>query len=81
LKINYDRIIDEAKKMGISPLLLLKRKLMYRKTMNPRFSCSVCEHKTEFNSNLQCKIIGEYKSIHANIEPNYICNAINLKGV
>jgi hypothetical protein len=78
-KIDYDKINAESKRLKISPFLLLKRKLNYRKVVSPKRSCNVCIANTGiYNQKLRCDIIGIGTDIYSNIEKNYVCDNILL---
>lgn len=49
-KINTAQTYEDAKRLGVSPFLLMKKRLHYRESFSEKRSCLVCSN--------QCNIIG-----------------------
>lgn len=78
--IDYDKILKESEKMGISPHLLVKRKINYRKALNKSICCRECQ-VYESDNNI-CDVIGfNLGDIHCFIDPDNVCDKIKLKEV
>ena len=78
--LDYPKIIRESKSMGVSPYLLAKRKLHYRKAKKRELDCRFCEHLRlvgydKCNKRKQCFIIGESISVYSDVDHLHICNA------
>ena len=72
--LNYDGINKEAAMMGISPFLLIKRKLHYR-VINSKQKCADCKSAslTKMFNGYRCSIIGESKDLNSEISPKGTC--------
>jgi uncharacterized cysteine cluster protein YcgN (CxxCxxCC family) len=85
--IDYDKILKQAAGLQISPYILVKREIRYRKTEGVLKNCGNCcnsKFLTYRNGDLniprlQCSIIGESKDRSASIDKNYICDYVNKK--
>ena len=78
-KINYNQIIKESSRLGISPHTLIKRKINYRKAGRNENPCKVCKHLKylDYQNNLNginCFIIGESIEKAAEINYSYTCD-------
>jgi hypothetical protein len=78
--INYNEIYKQAKMLKISPHLLIKRKINYRKAKKREPDCRFCLHLRflEYYKNglqrKQCYIIGESCCESADVDHLHICN-------
>lgn len=77
--IDYNKISKEAYRMGISPHLLIKRKINYRKHKKKEADCRFCNNLRFFGENIdyqrkQCEIIGVNWDKNADVDYLHICN-------
>lgn len=73
-KIDPEQVKLEANRSGISPCLLMKRKIGYKKSKGNNCLCLNCTNHRTFFEHIQCSMIGESKDDpYAIIEPFYTC--------
>ena len=80
-KLNYTKLMKEAAAKEISPHLLAKRKLNYRKAVNLEPTCKKCKFmnkETVKDGHGQCQTIGEGFDIYSQINLKYTCNACKV---
>ncbi|MHA2179844.1 MAG: hypothetical protein ACXAAH_00320 [Promethearchaeota archaeon] len=75
-------VIKDAKKKGISPYLLMKRKANYRKKIKDCIRhCGTCREGVHVNfkdkARFQCQVIGITGSDEANVDENHVCDYRN----
>lgn len=86
--LDYLKIIREAEQLRISPHLLVKRKINYRKAKPREMDCRLCLHlrhicyQTDARRK-QCAIVGEGICPHADVDHLHICDCYekNQRGV
>ena len=79
-KLNYEKIITEAKRTETSPHLIVKRLLNYRKAGSMEPMCKSCKSLNSATidrmaGTAQCETIGEGFDGYATINLKYTCNA------
>ena len=74
-KIDSQAVLEEARKMGISPYVLMKRKINYRDGDIVR-KCDRCINSVRIvnRSRNECREIGISESLEASIETDRVCD-------
>lgn len=76
MNIDYNKIKDEAKRSGLSPFLLMRRKIGYGRNVN-KGMCKNCEFvaipKIKDKHRMQCIIIGIGDDFYADVNPVFCC--------
>lgn len=87
-RIDYDKIKRQAVKEGISPHLIIKRKVCYRAKQFDNQKCAICKNvgsfffKSEKNfKRFQCDIIGVADNFYADVNLEYVCDCFKNGGL
>jgi hypothetical protein len=77
--LDYQKIIKKAEQFRISPHLLVKREINYRKAKLREADCRFCLHLIYVgykigSQRMQCDIIGSSINYHSDVDHLHICN-------
>ncbi len=79
-KINYQEILKEAAQKELSPHIIIKRKLNYRKATGIEPMCIYCKNLNKStidrrNHSGQCEIIGEGYNGYSELNLKFTCDS------
>jgi hypothetical protein len=77
INLDYEDISVQAFHMNISPYILVKRKLHYRKCNDESKSCGWCSNRSpmKYDEKIrqQCSVVGEGKDFRSDIDLFFTC--------